>query len=486
MLVGGLPAWARYAGAVAIVAVTAAIALLLLQRTGDTRLSMVFLGGVLVTGVLLGSGPAYLAAATSFLAYNFFLVEPRFTLTMQTPEDLLTLLMFLASAGLTSSLAGRIRDQERLARARADATAALYAATSEFSASSEEDFIRRSLARRLAAVAQGEALVREGFRMHTDPPELAIGRELTLELDAAQRSARTFVAASLLGPEGWTLRPLRVGETTLGVAAWRRGDGRHTPEVQTMLEILADAGATAILRTRLTAQKGEAEARARTEDLRNALLSSISHDMRTPLAAIMASAGSLRRYGGSLDEAARLDLASNIEQEAARLDEGVANLLSMAQLESGHLSVRRVRFDPAGPVERVLASRPGAAIRVRASHAGREVAGDPLLFEQVFANVVDNALRYAAGSALIDVAIERERDRVSVTVTDEGPGVAAADLPRLFEKFFRAEGAKGERGTGLGLAIARGLMQAMGGEITAANRTDGACGLIMRLELRTR
>lgn len=486
VLTARLSTGARYACAAALVGVTTGMALLLLQHTGDTRLSMIFLGGILVTGVFLGSGPAYMAAGACFLIYNFFLVEPRFTLTMQTPEDLMTLLMFTVTAGLTSSLAGRIRDQTQEARARARATAALYDATHEFSASSDETFIRQRLARHLAAAARGAALVREGFSMHVEPAGVPIEPQLIRDLDAAQKTAPTVVAASIAAADGWTLRPMRLGDASLGVAAWRTADGVLAPDELTLLDILVDAGATAILRTRLAAAKGDAETKARTEDLRNALLSSISHDMRTPLAAIMASAGSLRRYSGQLDEATRTDLATNIEEEATRLDESVANLLNMACLESGQLAVRRVRFDPLTVIEKTLAASASSAsgVRLLTPDPVGDVTGDPLLFQQALGNVVENARRYAPRGKRVDVSVERRGKAVTVAVVDEGPGVDPADLPRIFEKFFRAGAALDQRGTGLGLAIARGLMEGMGGAIAAANRDDGQSGLAVRLQLK--
>lgn len=475
----------RYLGAVAIVGATTGVAQILFHYTGDTRLSLVFLAGILVTASLLGTGPAYFAAGASFLIYNFYLASPRFAIAIQSPEDMLTLLMFTVSAALTSNLAGRVRDLVSHERARADTTSALYAATREFSASSDEQFIRTSLVRHVAHLAGGMALVREGLRTDSAPSDLAIGRDLALELNACQRASRSMVATCIEGPDNWVLRPLRVGASQFGVAAWRPVGGPLKAEEVKLLEILVDAGATAIARARLAAAKVEAETRARTEDLRNALLSSISHDLRTPLAAIMVSAGSLRRYGRSLDEATRDDLAVNIEEEATRLDDFVANLLSMARLESGELSVRKAPFDVWEVIDRTVARRNTGDRRVAVDVPdafGRGV-GDPQLFEQALGNVVENALRYTSQADAVTVSARRQDDLILVEVLDEGQGVAAGDLPRIFEKFYRAEATHKLPGTGLGLAIARGLLEGMGGTIAAANRDDGRSGLRVTLQV---
>jgi len=474
-----------YLATLGIVAVTTGVAELLFVTTGTTRLSMVFLAGVLVTAVLFGSGPAYLAAVTAFAIYNFYLVDPMFTFSLGSPEDFINLAVFLAVAMLTGNLTGRIRDEAARTRARAAMTSALFAATREFSASSDETYIRERLAHHLSVAGKGDALVRDGLRMFQSPTDLPLSRELIL---TAMKIARTpsTVAVETHHFEGWALRPLRVDDVPLGVAGWRTesaiplGSDEHA-----LVEILIDAGAGALSRARLAAQKSEAETRARTEDLRNALLSSISHDMRTPLAAIMASAGSLRRYGTTFDEATRLDLSSTIEQEAARLDAFVANLLSMTRLESGALTVQRIGFSVPEVVERVVGRRSstGRSITVDSDQGLPEGVGDPQLFEQVFGNVMENALRYCDASETIAVLIVAEDEKIVIEVADRGPGVPPKDLDRIFEKFFRSERTAQVSGTGLGLSIARGLVEAMGGSIQARNRVDDTGGLVMRIVL---
>ncbi len=474
-----------YAASLAIVIVSTVLAEALYRLTGSTRLSMIFLAGVLVSAVLFGSGPAYLAAAAAFAVYNFYLVDPRFTFSMGSPEDILTLAVFLIVAMLTGNLAGRIRDEAARAKARAATTSVLFGATREFSASSDEGYIRQRLAHHLSVAAKGEAFVRDGLRMFSAPDGLQPDRDVILEAAAVAREVGA-TAPETRHRGAWALRPLPSSDAPLGVAAWRTLQSAPLrSDEQVLVELLADAGAAAISRAKLAAAKSEAETRARTEDLRNALLSSISHDMRTPLAAIMVSASSLRRYGGGFDEATRVDLASTIEEEAARLDAFVANLLSMTRLESGALAVQRIGFSVPEVVERIVARRNTArrSVAVSASQALPEGAGDPLLFEQVFGNVLENALRYSGEAEAVTVSTLLRDEKIVVEVADAGPGVPANELARIFEKFFRSRETANQAGTGLGLAIARGLVEAMGGSIQASNRTDARNGLLVRITL---
>lgn len=472
----------RYGAAAAIVASSTAIAEIVHRLTESTRLSMVFLGGVLVTAYLLGSGPAYFAAGLAFLIYDFYLVEPRFTLTFSM-ADMITLVVFLAVAMLTGRLTGRVKDEAKRAQARARTTAALFAATRAFSASSDEAFIRGQLVRHLSIAAKGEAFVRQGRTAASCPPGLSVPAEIVraatrIERLDARRQSDTTVAGD------WTLRPLTADDAVLGVVGWRaKHDGDSD---QKLVEILADVGATAIARARLAAAKADAEARARTEDLRNALLSSISHDLRTPLAAIMASASSLSEFAESFDAPTRKDLATTIQQEAEHLDSFVSNLLNMTRLESGALTVQRVAFSVPELIERVIRRRPThGERRLEVSIAADlpEGLGDPVLFEQAFWNIFENAIRYTPEERPVAIAVGPAGDEIEVRVEDEGPGLPPGDLARIFDKFFRSAVTAQKPGTGLGLSITKGLAEGMGGSVGARLREDGKTGLVMTMRI---
>jgi two-component system sensor histidine kinase KdpD len=443
----------RYAAVLPIVAGVTAVAEIFYRVTGSDRLSSIFLAGVLIAAFLLGSGPAYLAALLAFLVYTFQ-VNPRFQFSFGSPDDFNVLILFLVVSGMVGLLMGRVRDEAGRANSRQRVTKALLDATQEFSASSDESYIRARLLHHVARAVHGDA-------RDVTPGEAV--------------------------PEGWNVRDLRMGELALGAVAWKSNSRKPlADEARTMLQILVDTGAAAIARSRLAAEKAEAVSRARTEDLRNALLSSISHDLRTPLAAILASSSSLQEFADSFDAATRRDLATTIREEAERLDHFVANLLHMTRLEAGALTIRKSPFNVPEVIRRALSRRCEAAGReTRLTIAPNlpEASGDPLLFEQAVGNVVENAHRYAPRGTLIAVEARLDGDLVRVEVQDEGPGVTDDEIGRLFDKFFRGQAGSETSGTGLGLSITRGLMESMDGGVAAANRTDGTRGLKVTLQL---
>ncbi|WP_340645973.1 DUF4118 domain-containing protein [Phenylobacterium sp.] len=471
----------RYLAALGVVMAATLIAELLYRVLETTRLSMIFLAGVLVAAVWLGSGPAYVAAAAAFLIYNFYLVDPRFTLTFGSAEDVIVLAVFLIVAMLTGSLAGRVRDEARRAQDRARTTAALLEASRAFGASIGEEAVRERLATHLAEAAKGEAVIWDGSRALTHPAGVAPPADLIADVEAPADSVLTIAGGD------WRARPLRAGDERLGVAAWRPL-GPEAPEAEeaSLMDVLVDLGAGALVRARLSEGQAEIQALARTEQLRNALLSSISHDLRTPLAAILASASSLKEFGGQFPPEVRDDLLATITEEAERLNLFVANLLDMTKLDGGALQVDSSPFSVREVIDRLttrLTRRLGARRLVTQMGVGGLIArGDPVLLEQALSNVLENAIRFSPDGSEIAISVQGGAS-VRIEVTDAGPGVPEAELDLIFEKFYRAaHAAKHSQGTGLGLSIARGLTEAMGGAVNARPRAD-APGLVVALRL---
>jgi two-component system sensor histidine kinase KdpD len=477
--IGRLSTPGRYGVALVIVAISTGGAELLYQLTGSNRVAGAFLVGVLVTSYLVGSGPGYFAAISSFLIYNLYVTTAQFSLASYRPEDVLVLLTFPTVAMLMGNLTGRVRDEAKRAEARALATAVLFEGTREFAIADDPALIRARLAEHLAAAAQGRAFVLNGEVLHSaggeapTPMVLSAARALALE-DGAE--PRTIEAA------GWRVRYLAGG----GVAGWR-ADPPLGADEENLLQILADSGAAATARAQLAVAKADAEARGRTEDLRNALLSSISHDLRTPLAAVLASASSLQEFGDKFDAKTRRDLTATIQEEAERLNAFVTNLLNMTRLESGALDVETAAFDLAEVVDRTRRRferlRGKREIVCALGEDAGVALGDPVLFEVALANVLENAVRYSPDGGTIALSSFRRDGQVVVQVADDGPGVAPAELPRLFEKFYRGSAAKRTPGTGLGLSIVRGVMQGMDGQASAAFRPDAPNGLVLSLIL---
>jgi two-component system sensor histidine kinase KdpD len=471
----------RYGAALGLVAASTVVAEIIYRLFDTDRLSMVFLAGVLVAAVVLGPGPAYFAAAAAFVVYDIYLVQPRGEFTLTSAEDVIVLVVFLAVAVLTGGLAGRLREAQRRAEARARTSGALFRASEEFSASDDENAVRQALAHRIADAGR-PAVIFYGDRIWVS----AEGLEAPAAV-AQLATTRSVSQVATVQCGSWRLRPLRAEGQAAGVAAWGAASADRGDDDERLIDVLVDIAGVAIARSRLAGARAEIQARERTEQLRNALLSSISHDLRTPLAAILASASSLREFGDRFDPEVRDDLMLTIQEETERLNIFVGNLLNMTKLESGALTVSQVAFGMGEVVERVVERvrrRAGARELVIQANGDLSVLGDPILAEQALANVVENAVRFTVGEARIDVAARRQDGRVVVEVVDEGPGVPQAELPLLFEKFYRSPTTSAnQQGTGLGLSIARGLVEAMGGEVSARGRDDARSGLVVAIAL---
>ena len=452
----------RYAGALAIVLVASLAADLFSRLTGTSRLTSIFLSSVLLTAL--------------------YLVDPPYKFSLGSVDEFNSLALFLAASIFTCLLAGRVRDERRAARDRSRTSALLLDATRALSATAEEPLILERLAKGIEALAGAEAVIWAHDARDHQAPEWLDAAALRL---VADRVGHPAPDTSTLALDAWRLRPLVAGDQCFGVVGWMVRAGQDLSEAEVAgLEILTDTAAGAIARIRLGSAKTDAEARARTEALRNALLSSVSHDLRTPLAAIMGSASSLRRFAAEFDVATRRDLAANIEGEAARLNAFVSNLLQMSRLDGGAMPLARVAFGAPQVVRATLKrfeARAATQIETWLASNVPEALGDPALFEQALGNVIENSLLYAGPDAKITVGIQSSGPCVTVTVCDDGPGVAQGDLERIFEKFFRADARERVGGTGLGLAISRALLEGMGGSLRARRRPEG--GLCMDFKL---
>jgi two-component system sensor histidine kinase KdpD len=277
----------------------------------------------------------------------------------------------------------------------------------------------------------------------------------------------------------WLFQPLRTGRGPLGVVGIIRDDPGPllTPDQQRLLDALADQAALAIERVNLARDLHQARLQVETDRLRSALLTSISHDLRTPLASILGSATSLRSQDGILDPPTKQALLGTIIEESDRLNRFIGNLLDMTRLESGalkaHTGLNELSDVIGSALRRAHVILAGHRIEVDLPANLPLLTFDMVLFEQVLFNLLDNAAKHAPAGSLITVQARHESDTVTLRLMDEGEGVPAGDLDRIFEKFYRAGGGDRRRaGTGLGLAICRGFVEAMDGRISAQNRTD--------------
>lgn len=448
------------------------------------RVSMVYLCAVLFTAMNFGARPGLFAALLSFGMFNSFLIDPSNDLSMNSTEQVITLAVFFAVAIATGGLAGRVRDEALRTKARANTNAVLLAASGEMSAIAEEERLRANLVTSIARATDGEAVLVDANHRHAFPP-LAAGASHGALIAAALASKPNEVTM----PDGWRARAVLLHDIELGVILWRPGASaaRAIDDLSAFVNVLVDLAAASIARARLADEHAEAQAQIRAERLQATLLSSMSHDFRTPLSAILTSASGLLEYGDTLSRETRADLYLTIQEEAERLNRFVANLLNMTRIEAGVLDVEQTTFDADEVIRRVVS-------RAQKAHSDKQIQcadrtgplimrGDPMLLEHALLNVVENAMRFTPPEAPVSVACKSRPAAITLQVTDSGPGVAEKDRERIFEKFFRADGDRRQQNVGLGLSIVKGLVEAMGGSVRADARADGASGLCVTIEL---
>jgi len=473
-------------GTLAMMVVALGIGLALQHVLGVSNIALVFLTAVLASAITYGLWPALFGCLVSVLAYNFFFLPPVYTFTIDNPENVINLFVFAIVALIASNLTARIRAQAVAARERAKMTENLYLFSRKLAVVVTLDDLLWATAFQIAQMLnlrvvillpEGESVaVRAGYPPEDvlDEADLAAAKWVWEHATPAGRGADTLPGAKRL------FLPMRTGRGTVGIVGLDsdRAGLLLTPDQRRLFDALTDQAALAIERVNLVEDIDRARIAAETERLRSALLTSISHDLRTPLASILGSASSLKTYGASLDNAAQDELIGTIQEEAERLNRFIANLLDMTRLESGAVEPNADLVDLAD----VIGSALRRAAKVLAKHAIELDLGadlpmlklDPVLFEQVLFNLLDNAAKYSPAGTQIRVEARRDGGRIKLRVLDEGDGIPPADLERIFDKFYRVQAADRKRaGTGLGLAICRGFVEAMGGTIVAGNRESG-------------
>ncbi len=475
-----------YLGSSVLVLVALGIGLVLQQSLTPNSVSLAFLTAVLAAGAWFGLGPSLYACVASVLAYNFFFLPPLYTFVIADPENVVALFFFLVAALIASNLAARMRAQTLSARARTKVVEQLYQFTRKIAEAPLLDDLLWATAYQVAVMLEVRVVL---LLPQDDRLEVRAGYPPEDSLDESNRAAASWAwqsdrpagrGSDSLPGASWLFLPLRTGRgkvAVIGLDADRPG-ALLTPDQRRLLDALTDQAALAIERILLSRDLDRSRVQAETERLRAALLTSISHDLRTPLASILGAASSLESYGNLLDDEARSDLLGTIHAEAERLNRFVANLLDMTRLEAGALSPRMELAD----LGEIAASVLSRASQIMSGHTAildlapdlPQARLDAVLFEQVLFNLLDNAAKYAPTGTRIILRVNHTNESLLVQVLDEGPGLPEGGAEMVFEKFTRLHGADRQRpGTGLGLAICRGFVEAMGGTIEAANRVGG-------------
>jgi two-component system sensor histidine kinase KdpD len=475
---------AAYLSSTVAVAIATLAGRLFLAVAPLPNISIVFLLAVLFSAVSFGMWPAIYASVLSFLAYDFFFIEPLYTFQITEPSELLSLITFLIVAIVTSALAGRVRDQARAASERMIAMRRLYEFTWKLSGITSVDTLADGAAGEIHVNLRRPTVILLNQNDELSlaaawPPEDSLDPETW---NAAQlafaRNEPVGLETDLLPDSNWHFIPLRTQRGSFGVVGIGRGASGDLfdAEARALLGTLAEQTAAAFDRVFLAREMMTARSAAETERVRNILLSSVSHDFRTPLASILGSATSLLDFGEKLETDAKTGLLTQIKAEAEGLNEMVGNLLAMTRIDAGALELRRDWVDLREIVERVtsFARRRGAAL-VLVLELPAELPliwADAILIEQALGNLVNNVVLHAPKGTRVVIDAIVTQASVSLRVTDDGPGITADIMPRVFEKFVQArhKDASGEsrpEGTGLGLAIAKGILEAHSGSVAA-------------------
>ncbi len=478
--------WDAYARSAAVVVAATAVAWLMFNRLAPVNIVMVYLLGVVFVAARYGRGPATLASVLSVAAFDFCFVPPYLSFAVSDTQYLVTFAVMLTVALLISGLTDRVRQQAEVARAHERRTAALYAMGREFAGAASLNLLTTVAARHIGAVFESEATVLlPNDRQQFAPPD-GVPIESEAVLWAYEHDQPAGAHTDTLAAAAATYLPLVGGGRTVGVLRVRvKLPERLTdPEQFQLLETFASQTALAIERLQLAREAAAARLQAETEQMRSTLLSSVSHDLRTPLAVIAGITSSLL-VGPPAPEAERRAALEAVYSEAGRLNRLVGNLLEMTRLESGTIQVHK-EWQPleevvgaaVGRLDRQLVDRP---LRIDLAPDLSLVPLDAVLIEQVLINLLDNALRYTPAGSPLDLSARRDGGGVSVELADRGAGLPPGEEERVFEKFYRVAGAGGTGGAGLGLAICRGMIAAHGGRIEAVSRPSG--GTIFRFYL---
>jgi two-component system sensor histidine kinase KdpD len=478
--------WSRYGWATAITAVCTGLAFLMDPAFSETNVAMIYVLGATIAGLRLGRGPGTLTAVASVAAFDFFFVPPRMTFQVSDAQYVITFLVMLAVTLTIGNLMANVRQQNRVAGARERRTALLYEMSRELAGTRGSDNMARVAVRHLAAVFDAIAVVltpdphgRLRYPAGAPVENSFRGADLSVAQWVFDHGQRAGLGTDTLPAAPAVYLPLRGARGALGVLGVLPMNRRRVllPEQRHLLETFAGQIALAWERAALGEEAATARIAAESESLRNTLLASISHDLRTPLSVIAGAASTLARHGATLEPVAQRSLALSIEEQAHEMSNLISNVLDLMRLESGRVELRcdthSVEDLVGTALHRLEPRLQHHPVAIDLPDDLPAVSVDPVLVSQVLSNLLDNAAKYTPAGTRIRIAAVADASMVRVVVEDEGPGLPPGDPRLLFEKFQRGSEESPVIGAGLGLAICSAIVAAHGGEITAGHGTHG-------------
>ena len=491
--------WDRFAWALIVSLLCTGIAFAMYGHFELVNLVMVYLLGTTVAGLRLGRAPSVLTSVLNVVAFDFCFVPPRFSFAVSDAQYLVTFGVMLIVGLVISNLVASVRQQTRVAGARERRTALLYAMSRELAATRGMSSMARVAVRHVAEVFQCKAVIllpdgEAKLRMPADPPleQSLRGADLAIAQWVADHGREAGLGTDTLPAAPALYVPLGDAERRFGVLAVLPANRRRVslPEQRHLLETFAGQIGAALERAQLAERTEAVRVAAERESLRNTLLASISHDLRTPLAAIAGAGGALAERGSALDEHTRTELARSIELKASEMSALISNVLDLMRLESGQV-VLREDWQMLDDLVQAAIAQLGERLRehpveVRLPATLPAVYVDATLVVKVFVNLLDNAVKYTPAGTRVTISAVVDGRMLFVRVEDTGPGLPPGDPARLFDKFQRGTTEGSAVGAGLGLAICQAIVRAHGGEIEASARPGGGARFEFTLPLQAR
>ncbi|HEU4616713.1 MAG TPA: ATP-binding protein [Gammaproteobacteria bacterium] len=455
---------------------------------------LVYVPVILFAAVRYGFWTAAWAAVLSVWGTSFLLGEPRFSIEVSDAASAWAFAIFLIAAGITSSLAGHVRQRAHAVRHHSRVVEQLYAFSSRLAGISTRGELSREVVQQVASIVQADValLLRKGQALTVvavHPPETELSADDVLAADWRRRGRTPPGETAPSRPASpWRYWPLITAKGPAGaLGVRRRRDAALDADESRLIDALVEQTAVNLERIQLAEDMRATEVLAETEKLRTALLTSISHDLKTPLASILGNVSSLRKYGHLYDAETRDEMLEFAENETLRLSRFVDNVLHMTRIGAGSLQPTIEMIDLSDVIgsalKRLAKSLEQHEIVMDLPDELPMVPADFVLMEHVLSNLLDNAAKYSPKGSRIELRVSVRGGFVAIDVVDEGPGVDQKDMERIFERFYRVKtGDHRPAGVGLGLAICKGFVEAMGGRIGVVNRTDRS-GAIFTVEL---
>jgi two-component system sensor histidine kinase KdpD len=483
-----------YAMSIGLVALTTLLGELVKETLEPTNLVIFYLLVVVIAAVRWGKGPAIMTSILGVLAFDFFLVPPYLTFNVASIHYVFTFIGLLVVGLVISTLASRMREQTIQARRREGQTAALYHLSTDLADADTYENALQAIRKNVGAIFDADVAIFLPTEKRLGPISVDPGFPMNeTELLRAQRVFETDESSRRRAGQdespGPRYAPFNTPQGVLGVLGinLRETGADFADDEESLFNALVNQAAVAIQRARLAEEARQVELIRQKEKLQSALLSSISHDLRTPLASITGTLTTLIDQSAELDSPGQRELLGTARGEADRLNRLVGNLLDMTRVEAQALGIKKRMSDLRDVIwtslEQFREAIGSRTIRITIPPGFPEVPMDVSFMMKVFTNLVDNALKFSPADSPIEITARLSDGSALVEIKDQGIGIPGSDFERVFEKFYHAERPPRGAGTGLGLSICKGIVEAHGGTIMAMNNDDGGATFTVALPL---